>query len=106
LGYQEVDIKRISVSHDGRYIAMLFYYSEGKRLAIIDTQTQQITSYCSIEKMLTFEPVWSPVDNQLLVYGSIDSEANFGTMLIDVEKNTIGMVETGVYPIGWMVDPE
>lgn len=106
LGFSNVDILNYSESFDGHFIASWFFDGELllPRLSIIDTLSGETKTICFNDGGYT-PAVRSPNSHQLLVDGSYDSFADYGTLFIDLDNNMISQVAKDVIPVGWMVDP-
>lgn len=99
-----------SWSPDGRYLAMFLvaWQSDAQeaRLAILDTNTLQITDYCFPIRFgngfFPVRPVWSPDGRQVLVADSsgIDHPR---VILVDFNGNWAAQLAQDVEPVGWMV---
>jgi hypothetical protein len=110
--YGTSDIRQLSESADGRYIAFWFRQVNPSdknlsifRLAIYDTKTEKTKMFCVNTITRVFKPVWSPTGNELLVAGFLDTVNNYGTVFIDVEKGILALVEKEMIPVGWMLRP-
>jgi hypothetical protein len=110
--YKYVEIDRYSESADGKYIAFWFHHASywppstrQFQLAIYNTLTEQTKIYCVETRTEIHPPIWAPTQNQLLVAGYLDSIENYGTVFVDVENGILSLVEKGVIPVGWMLDP-
>jgi hypothetical protein len=119
--YPWVYIADLSWSPDSRYIAFWFSYWENQKpsfdstgtryLAILDTTTSIVTSYClngesnaSIGSSMYPPPLWSPDSKQIIVQNQIAADS-FQTILIDIEKNHAFHIADNLKPVGWMISP-
>ena len=103
--FTDVFIQQYSESADGRFIAIWFnQVGKPSQLAIYDTVSKETKVYCINAGGYT-APVWSPSGHQLLVDGYFDSIDDYGTILVDVDRDLLAQVEKGVIPVGWMLSP-
>lgn len=120
--YEYINIGQYSASTDGRYIAIWFQPTNSEywaapparpleiadtiyHLAIYDTVAQQTQLYCVQTIAPTYEPVWAPAENQLLVGGFLDNPNDYGTVFIDLDTGKLASVEKSRNPVGWMLEP-
>ena len=116
--YGSADIDEYSESADGRFIAFWFRrvvpLSGIFQLAIYDTQTEKTKILCVNSGTYLHAPVWSPSSHQLLAAGFLENvgnlledadKYNYGTVFVDVDNESLSLVEKDVIPVGWMVNP-
>jgi WD40 repeat protein len=116
--YLWVYIDDYSWSPDGRFIAFWFsHWSEPlsgyglfaeRYLAIVDTESNEVTNYC-IEGNPSGSgrvplPVWSP-DGKQLVVESPSSEGHSQVVLIDLDRQLAVQIGEDMKPVGWLAAP-
>lgn len=127
--FEKVQISKMSWSPDGKNIAFwtaldprVFDPEPGAyqdiRLAILDTETLDVTFYCisgdSIgltngppsAKFISNDipaPIWSPTGQQVIVENRYTSDAS-RLILLDIQKEVAVQVGENMKPIGWMMD--
>lgn len=72
------------------------------RLAVLDTETRQITSYC-LEGAMVSAPVWSLNGTQLLI--NVRDGNSFSPVLVDIEHKISAWIARNSIPVGWMIEP-
>lgn len=104
------DIRNYNPSPDGRYIAFWLagnppaeYHDRIMELAVLDLQTEEVTSYCvkGDFRQGGLQPIWSPNSKQLL----IESESNNGKtdiLLVDIERGVAVKITEELQPFGWL----
>ncbi|MBI5351317.1 MAG: PD40 domain-containing protein [Chloroflexi bacterium] len=102
-------LHNLSWSPDGTYIA--FWQDDynpdrkGMRLFVLDTKTEELTSYCTwgeYRNLTTFYgPIWSPDGRQLLI-GDLSIKDTVRAVVIDTENNTAIVIADDAIPVGWM----
>jgi hypothetical protein len=95
-----------SWSPDGRYVAFWQPATLGLMLLVLDTTTENVTSYCNWENSIAIypDPIWSPDGNQLLI-GSLNTEDASRVLIIDLAKNIAFPIEDDAVPKGWLISP-
>jgi hypothetical protein len=95
-------------SPDGRYIAFwqkdVNKPTKGLRLLVVDTQTEQTTSYCTWGEpkgTRFYGPIWSPNGKQLLI-GDQRVQDTISAVIVDVDTNNAFLVSNDAIPGGWM----
>jgi Tol biopolymer transport system component len=115
--YSKSEIGRLAWSPDNRYIAFelnvepISYpeYAEidsrGPRLAVLDTQTYQVTNYCIPLGVNGSKLIWSPDSRQIIVQNLNVSNRKMYTLWIDNETGVAAQIAEDMVPVGWMVAP-
>jgi hypothetical protein len=118
--YPTTYIQSYSWSADGRQIA--FWLNADiqpdqdqqygpQNLAVLDTQTLQVTNYCipgdfsTSRATLVSAPIWSPDGRQLIVENRY-AEKTSRVILVDIAGKFAAQISDNMEPIGWMTsDP-
>lgn len=112
-GAQTYHLMNLAWSPEGRYIA---FWDNSLRLYVLDTETKNVTSYCTWGKHPIDtpkpamwwpneqEPVWSPDGKQLLI-GYRDANDTLYAVIIDIKNNVAFSIANDMIPVGWMVSP-
>jgi len=115
--YPNTYIQSYSWSPDERYIAFWLntdlqpdqdQYFGQQSLAVLDTQTLQVTNYClpgdfsTSRAVLVPAPIWSPDSRQLLVENRYSEQAS-RVLLVDLVRNFAAQIADNAEPVGWMV---
>jgi Tol biopolymer transport system component len=106
--YNVGDNRQHRWSSNGKYLA----YATGgvprdrfNILSIVDVQSGQARRLPLLQDYFQF-PLWAPDDKSVIVRGT-DLKGRGGLFRIDVESGqTLGVTESGGYPIGWSADGE
>lgn len=118
-----VQDSNFSWSPDEKHIAMFLnnwgsdIWRESARIALLNTETFDITDYCIAIKGDIFQnsssptpiyslpsaPIWSPDGKRFLVVNWVEGQANL--ILVDIEKKIAVNIENNFEPLGWMVGP-
>lgn len=106
--YSRID--EFSWSPDGQYIAFWWTndpdYKNGEQLAVLDTQTGDVTNYCvpgGIDGQAV-EPVWSPDGKQIFIENIIGPNDR-NVILVDLTHGFAVKIAEGRTPVGVMVEP-
>jgi len=110
--YEEVEIPdSYSLSPDGKLVAFWIIAKpsqyEGARLAVLNTETGEITNYC-IQSDGFVAPIWSPDGTQLLIVTQTAQDQNIQrAVLVDLVRNYAAQIADADYvkPVGWMASP-
>jgi hypothetical protein len=115
--YAKSEIGRLAWSPDNRYIAFELNVgpitypeyadidSRGRRLAVLDTQTGQVTNYCIPLGANGSRLIWSPDSRQIVVENVNVSNAKVYALWIDIEAGVAAKIAEDMTPVGWMVAP-
>jgi hypothetical protein len=74
-------------------------------LAVLDTQTGNLTDYCIQSDTNEFSsPIWSPDSNQIIVVvdSTLDSVDDTRVVLVDLEQEIAATVTENMIPVGWL----
>ena len=112
--YNFVIIRGLTWSPDGRYVAFWLhadniYYpptDRSWRLAVLDTNTQEIFDYCFSSHGIAGGPFWSP-DSQSLVIEIFTEDLREPLILIDPINLFAYTISEDLFPVlyGWMTSP-
>ena len=107
--YSRID--EFSWSPDGQYIAFWWTndpdYKNGEQLAVLDTQTGDVTNYCvpgGIDGQAV-EPVWSPDGKQVLTEYIPRQNGDRFTILVDFTQGLAAKIAEERTPVGWLLSP-
>lgn len=78
--------------------------SDVANVAIVDTNTLDVTDLCLSVGIHETAPIWSPDGTQFLVVDRYDKDLQ-RVLLVDIKKNVVIPIAEEVEPIGWMVKP-
>lgn len=117
--YPTTYIQSYSWSPDERYIA--FWLNTEilpeqdqrfgqQNLAVLDTQTLQVTNYClpgdfsTSRAILVSAPIWSPDGQQLILENRYaEQEQASRVILVDIARNFAAQIADQAEPVGWMI---
>jgi len=107
--HQSVDIRKWSLSPDGRYISFWYRVDDAKNytLGILNVLTKKTKSYC-IETQMDIdlqEPIWSTDGNQVVVGSDVQETGRIQEdriLLVNLVKNYRIKIGEDINPIGWM----
>lgn len=115
--FKEVSINGYAWSPDGGRIAfdVLAKHDSNSilssRLAILDTQTKQVTIYCLHPYAEATGLFWSPNGQQLLLgvasaekSGETNGATTYNAVLLDINQNLIINIADETIPLGWVVE--
>jgi hypothetical protein len=100
-----------SWSPDNKQVAFHVAYSwgEGKmpedQLAVLNTETREVTIFYLPGSFPHHEPVWSPDGQQLLIDGYFYTEPETGiywTIMLDILKGYAVKIAKNSFPVGWL----
>lgn len=115
--YPATYIQSYSWSPDERYIAFWLntdiprdqdYHFGQQNLAVLDTDTLQVTNYClpgdfsTSWATLVSAPIWSPDSQQLLIENRYAEQAS-RVILVDLIQAFATQLADNAEPVGWMV---
>lgn len=80
--------------------------STERQLAILNTETGEITKLCLSGGDVAYSPVWSPDGKYLVVTVSNWKNTVSDVILVDLEHNSATKVAEQAVGVGWMVTPD
>jgi dipeptidyl aminopeptidase/acylaminoacyl peptidase len=118
--YEQLNIPdNYILSPDGRLLAFWIVATpsqyDGARLAVMNTETGEVTNYCIQGDPLLnkapnsnslADPIWSPDSTQLLVVTpNLEDQSSRRIVLVDLVRNYAAQIAEDVKPVGWMIAP-
>jgi len=107
----QYELFNLSWSPNGKHIA--FWQNDhsrktkGLRLFVLDTETEELTSYCTWGKptnITFYGSIWSPDGTQLLI-GDLSIQDKVCAVILDIDKNVAVPIADDAIPVGWMLEP-
>jgi len=120
--FEQASIRTLSWSPDGKQLAFfittepdLYRTPRNERLAVLDTETRQVTLYCIEGDVIGTRagmfigdeqqvpaPLWSPDGTQLIIENRYESNGS-RLILLDIPSNTTFEIGQNMQPVGWML---